>query len=102
MAAVNRRAAARRLALRTGLLAAPPLIALGLTLTVATSAHAQSSDWQGANPGNWFAEANWGGLGRLPHMYREAVIDSGTAVIGSAGAVSANLSSARKAAPVRC
>ena len=91
MAAVNRRAAARRLALRTGLLAAPSLIALGLTLTVATSAHAQSSDWQGANPGNWFAEANWGGLGRLPHMYREAVIDSGTAVIGSAGAVSANL-----------
>lgn len=91
MAGVNRRAAARRLALRAGLIAATSLIALGLTLTVATSAHAQSSDWQGANPGDWFVEANWGGLGRLPHMYREAVIDSGTAVIGSAGAVSANL-----------
>jgi outer membrane autotransporter protein len=91
MAAVNRRAAARWLALRTGLFATTSLTALGLTLMVATSAHAQSSDWQGANPGNWFVEANWGGLNRLPHMYREAFIDSGTAVIGSAGAVSANL-----------
>ena len=77
MAAVNRRAAARRLALRTGLLAAPSLIALALP--GASPARAQTTQWNGAKPGNWFTAGNWSS-GRS-RVRLDTWIGTGSAVI---------------------
>jgi len=54
MAAIDRRAAAQRLALRAGPFAATSLIALGLALMDAIPARAQTV-WNGANPADWLS-----------------------------------------------
>ena len=68
---------------RRRLLATTSLIALGLALTSATPTRAQTV-WTGANPGNWFVPGNW--TGGVPTAGNNALIDSGTAVVGSPGA----------------
>src|ERR1700682_4353026 len=67
---------------RRRLLPTTSLIALGLALTSATPTRAQTF-WTGANPGNWFVPGNW--TAGVPTAGTSAHIDSGTAVIGSAG-----------------
>jgi T5SS/PEP-CTERM-associated repeat protein len=89
MVAVNRRAAARWLALRTALLVTTPLIALGLMLASMAPARAQTTVWNGANPGNWLSAPNWSS--GLPNASVDARIDSGTTDIGAPGAAAKNL-----------
>ena len=87
MVAANRRAAARRLALRTGLLATASLIAL--TLAGASPARAQTV-WNGAVSNDWFVAGNW--TAGVPVAGSGARIYSGSAAIASPGAVASSVS----------